>query len=91
MACPSGSLESVSSPPTSLGHYRSLPSGLFLHPPPPISVHTSLRQRNTTDHVLLWYKTLPLPTSLPLTLAETQSVPASPDTVVPAAFPVVLP
>ena len=74
MACPSGSLESVSSSPLiSLGHYRSLPSGLFLHPPPPNSVHTSLRQRNTTDHVLLWYKTLPLPTSLPLTLVSALS------------------
>lgn len=48
----------------------SLPSGLFLHPPLPISVHTSLRQRNTTDHVLLWYNNLPLPTSLPLTLVS---------------------
>lgn len=74
VAWPSGCLESVSSsPPISLGHYRSLPSGLFLHPPLPISVHTSLGQRNTTEHVLLWYNNLPLPTSLPLTLVSALS------------------
>lgn len=70
---PDGSVESV---PCSFphcpspGHCRSLPSSLSPYTLPPISVLSSLRQRNRGDHILPWCEILPLPIGLLLTLVS---------------------